>query len=110
MFSNFSAVDEISLKESRAYDYVLSVLATYPTVPDIQSGGLLVLASLLEMDSYAASSLALQGQYVTFIIDSVRRLSDNTGVVAHGCKCLRTIIKYVCTYINASTYIIICNV
>ncbi len=57
-------------------------------------GGLLSLASLLEMDSFALSTIALQGDY-DFIFDSVMMHSLNPGVVAHGFHCLRSIIRLV---------------
>ena len=61
---------------------------------DIQIGGLLALASLLEMDSFALSTIALQGDY-DFLFDSVMVHSLNPEVVAHGFRCLRSIIRLV---------------
>ena len=92
-------MDDIPLKESKAYSYVLSVLTKYTHEADIQSGGLLALAYLLELDSYAATSIALQGDY-DFIVTSIKQHSSNPGVVARGFQCLRIIVKYVCCNVH----------
>ncbi len=92
MFLHCVAVDEVLLKESRAYSYVVVVVAKYCSDVDIQSGGLLALSNLLEIDAYAASSISLQGEY-DFILQSIKYHTNNPGVVAHGFRCLRIIIK-----------------
>lgn len=86
------AVDEVLLKESRAYSHIVLVLDKHGDDTDIQNGGLLALAGLLQMDSYAASSICLQGDY-EFILRSIKTHTDHPGVVAHGFRCLRIIVK-----------------
>lgn len=86
------AVDEVLLKESRAYSDVMVVVAKHCNHVDIQNGGLLALAGLLEIDSYAASSISLQREY-DFILQSIKKHTDNPGVVGHGFRCLRIIVK-----------------
>ena len=68
------------------------VLAKYYEDIDIQNGGLMALAGLLQMDSYAASSISLQREY-EFILHSIKVHANHPGVVAHGFRCLRIIIK-----------------
>ena len=88
----YAAVDEVLLKESRAYSYLMAVVAKHCNNVDIQNGGLLALASLLEIDTYAASSISLQREY-DFILQSIKKHTDNPGVVGHGFRCLRIIVK-----------------
>lgn len=85
-------MDVTPLKESETCSYVQSVVAKHDHDVTIQSGGLFALASLLEIDSYAASNLALEGKY-DFIIHSVKRHSNFPTIVANGFQCLRSIIK-----------------
>ena len=88
------AVDEIALKESVVYVEVLKAISEHADNVDIQAGGLLALASLLELDSYAASSIALQGDADVIVADVKRHFSD-PAVVTHGFHCLRVIVRYV---------------
>lgn len=88
------AVDEIALKKSGVYVDVLKAISDHSDNVDIQAGGLLALASLLELDSYAASSIALQGDANVIVADVKRHFSD-PAVVAHGFHCLRVIVRCV---------------
>jgi hypothetical protein len=85
------AVDEVPFKESQAFSFVFEAICKYPNEVGIQAGGLFALASLLEIDSYAASLLGLRGNAV-FIVALVKKYFAYPAVVAHGFHCLRVIV------------------
>lgn len=91
-----SALNETAYKESKAYVDVVHVLKRHAGDAAVQSAGLLALTTLLEMDSFAASSMALAGDF-DFLFASIKRHSWNVGVVTHGFQSLRCIVKYVVT-------------
>lgn len=68
---------------------------------DIQAVGLLALANLLEVDSYAASSIALQGDF-DVIVSAVKRHFAHPNVVAHGFRSLRIIVRQVKRDVNST--------
>lgn len=89
---HFLAVDEVPFKESGAYGYVLVAVCKHGENVGVQAGGLLALASILEVDSYAASSIALHGDS-KFIVAAVKRHFAYPAVVAHGFHCLKVIVR-----------------
>ena len=87
-------MEETAYKESKVYVHVVQALKRHTDDAALQSAGLMALATLLEMDSFAALSLAMAEDY-DFLFLSVRKHSWNVGVVTHGLKSLRWIAKYV---------------
>ena len=93
MFVISPAVNDVPLKESKAYSSVFTILSHHPDDAEIQGTGLLALAGLLEVDSYAAGTVARQGDHAS-IMATVMSHSGSSAVVAHGFECLRVIAGY----------------
>lgn len=92
ILATYTAVYETPLKETKAYNIILLGIHRFCDNIEVQSGGLWALSSLLEMDPFAASNVALQGHY-NIVLNSIRSHSTKPGIVTHGFQCLRSIIK-----------------
>ena len=84
------AVNDVNIKKSKAYCHLLESLKVHPNDIGVQTGCLLALAHVLRTDTFAISSIMMQGQQMV-ILDSLRAHSENPLVVTNGCRALHVL-------------------
>ena len=76
------------------YRDVLQVLKIHTEDSSVLSSGFLAMSTLLEMDPFAASHMAMCGDFSLFLT-AVKKHSSQFGVVSCAFRSLRCIVKYV---------------